>query len=60
MSEVVQAWAWVCLSVGSMWAGVMLLGLIAVDRRFLQARVLMGAFAFLGLVLASVGLIGMF
>ena len=59
MSGVVHAWAWVMLMIGAMWSGVMLVGLIAIDRRFLQARVLMGTFAFLGLVLASVGVLGL-
>jgi len=59
MSEPVQAWALLCLLFGGVWAVVMFFGLIAIDRRFFTARVLLGTFAFLGLALAGVGALGL-
>lgn len=59
MSDVVQAWALVSAMLGGAWVLVMMVGLVATPRDFLQARVLMGAMGFLGLVLTSVGVIGL-
>jgi len=59
MSSPVEAWGLAFALTGGAWTLVMLVGLIATPRDFLQARFLMGTFTFLGLALTAVGMVGL-